>query len=47
MIPEMRAYWDPVNNALLAVVEFGIDPGEALLAAEEAVLSNISEIREE
>jgi arabinogalactan oligomer/maltooligosaccharide transport system substrate-binding protein len=47
VIPEMRAYWDPVNNALLAVVEFGIDPGEALLAAEEAVLSNISEIREE
>lgn len=47
VIPEMRAYWDPVNNALLAVVELGIDPGEALLAAEEAVLSNISEIREE
>lgn len=47
VIPEMRAYWDPVNNALLAVVELGINPGEALLAAEESVISNISEIREE
>jgi len=47
VIPEMRAYWDPVNNALLAVVELGIDPGEALLVAEEAVLSNISDIQEE
>jgi arabinogalactan oligomer/maltooligosaccharide transport system substrate-binding protein len=47
VIPEMNAYWDPVNNALLAVVEGGIDPLEALSAAEAAVIANISEIRGE
>ena len=45
VIPEMGAYWDPVNNALLAVVELGSDPMEALLAAEEATIANISDIQ--
>jgi maltose-binding protein MalE len=43
----MSAYWDPVNNALLAVVEGGTDPAFALQAAEEAVIAKIAEIRGE
>jgi maltose-binding protein MalE len=47
VIPEMGAYWDPVNNALLAVLEGGTEPAFALQAAEEAVLAKIAEIRGE
>jgi len=43
VIPEMSAYWDPLNNALLSVVEFGSDPAEALLIAEESVNANLEE----
>lgn len=47
VIPEMGAYWDPVNNALLSVVEQETDPAEALQAAEDAVVAKIAEIRGE
>jgi arabinogalactan oligomer/maltooligosaccharide transport system substrate-binding protein len=47
VIPEMGAYWDPVNNALLSVIEKGTDPAEALQAAHDAVVVKIAEIREE
>jgi maltose-binding protein MalE len=47
VIPEMGAYWDPVNNALLSVIEMGTDPAEALQAAEDAVVAKVAEIRGE
>jgi len=47
VIPEMGAYWDPVNNALLAVIEQDTDPAEALQAAHDVVVAKIAEIRGE
>ena len=45
VIPEMGAYWDPVNNALLSVINEGTDPAAALQAAFDAVVAKIAEIR--
>jgi maltose-binding protein MalE len=45
VIPEMGAYWDPVNNALLSVINEGTDPAVALQAAFDAVVAKIVEIR--
>ena len=42
--PEMSAYWDPLNNALLSVVELGSDPAEALSIAEDSVITNLEEL---
>jgi arabinogalactan oligomer/maltooligosaccharide transport system substrate-binding protein len=47
VIPEISAYWDPVNNALLSVVEGGADPAEALQIAHDAVVAAVAEIRGE
>ena len=47
VIPEMNAYWEPLNIALQSVVEFDIDPAEALSAAEEAIKVKISELHQE
>lgn len=47
VIPEMGAYWGPVNDALLAVVEEGADPAEALQTAHDAVVAAVAEIRVE
>ncbi len=44
VIPEMGAYWGPMENAIRAVVD-GTDPAEALSAAEEAVNASVTEIR--
>lgn len=44
VIPEMGAYWGPMENAIRAVVD-GTDPAEALSAAEEAVNASVAEIR--
>ena len=45
--PEMRVYWDPVNNALLSVMEQGIEPAEALQSAHDEVAEALETIREE
>jgi arabinogalactan oligomer/maltooligosaccharide transport system substrate-binding protein len=45
VIPEMGAYWDPVNNALLSVINEGTDPAAALQAAFDAVVAKVAEIR--
>ena len=45
VIPEMGAYWDPVNNALLSVINEGTDPAIALQAAFDAVVAKVAEIR--
>ena len=47
VIPEMNAYWEPLNIALQSVVEFDIDPAEALSAAEQAIKLKISELHQE
>jgi arabinogalactan oligomer/maltooligosaccharide transport system substrate-binding protein len=45
VIPEMGAYWDPMNNALKRVVDEGIDPATALQDAFDAVTAKVAEIR--
>jgi len=45
VIPEMGAYWDPMNNMLLSAVTEGKDPVELLQAAFDAITAKIVEIR--
>ncbi len=45
VIPEMGAYWDPLNNALKKVVDEGIDPVVALQEAYDLVVAKVAEIR--
>jgi maltose-binding protein MalE len=47
VIPEMNAYWDPVNNALLTVMEQGADPADVLQEAHDDVLAELAEIQGE
>ncbi len=43
IIPEMSAYWDPLNNALLSVIEQGVDPADALEIAQDEVLAKLED----
>jgi len=45
VIPEMGAYWDPMNNALKAVVTDGKDAATELQAAFDLVTAKVAEIR--
>lgn len=45
VIPEMGAYWDPMNNALKAVVTDGKEPAAELQAAFDLVVAKVAEIR--
>ncbi len=45
VIPEMGAYWGPMDNALKGVFDQGSDPAEVLTAADEAVNAALPEIR--
>ncbi len=45
VLPEMGAYWGPMETAILSVVNEGADPAAVLQAAEESVLPAIEEIR--
>jgi maltose-binding protein MalE len=45
VIPEMDAYWEPMNTALRSVFEEGADPAEALQAAFDRITTTIAEIR--
>ncbi|MBN2386235.1 MAG: extracellular solute-binding protein [Anaerolineales bacterium] len=47
VIPEMGAYWDPMNNMLLRVLNEGADPAAALQDAFDAVTAKVAEIRGE
>jgi maltose-binding protein MalE len=47
VIPEMSVYWEPLNFALQSVIEFDIDPSEALTAAEQTIKVKISELQQE
>jgi hypothetical protein len=43
----MSAYWEPLNFALQSVVEFDVNPVDALSAAEAAIAGKLSEMRQE
>jgi arabinogalactan oligomer/maltooligosaccharide transport system substrate-binding protein len=45
VIPEMGAYWDPMNNALKKAVDEGVDPAVALQEAYDLVVAKVKEIR--
>lgn len=45
VIPEMGAYWEPMDNALKSVFDQGADPAEALKQAYDAIVAKIQEIR--
>jgi maltose-binding protein MalE len=45
VIPEMGAYWDPMNNALKSALDEGKDPATLLQAAFDAITAKIKEIR--
>lgn len=45
VIPEMGAYWEPMDNALKSVFDQGADPAEALQQAYDAIVAKIKEIR--
>jgi maltose-binding protein MalE len=47
IIPEMSVYWEPMDDALLSVMELGTDPAEALQVAYVVVVTEVTEIREE
>ena len=45
VIPEMGAYWGPMDTALKSVFDEGADPAEALQAAYDSITAAIAEIR--
>jgi len=45
VIPEMGAYWDPMNNMLKKVMDEGADPAAALQEAFDAITAKVTEIR--
>jgi maltose-binding protein MalE len=45
VIPEMGAYWGPMETAILSVTDEGTDPAEALQTAYDAIVAAIEEIR--
>ncbi len=45
VIPEMNAYWGPMDNAIPSVLNEGTDPAEALQTAYDAIVDAIEEIR--
>jgi maltose-binding protein MalE len=47
VIPEMGAYWEPMDNALKSVFDEGADPEAVLQQAENSVIAKIAEIRGE
>jgi arabinogalactan oligomer/maltooligosaccharide transport system substrate-binding protein len=47
VIPEMGAYWGPMDTALQSVFDEGADPAEVLQAAFDSVTAAVAEIRGE
>jgi arabinogalactan oligomer/maltooligosaccharide transport system substrate-binding protein len=45
VIPEMGAYWGPMDTALQSVFDEGVDPAEALQQAFETITAAIEDIR--
>ncbi len=47
ILPEMSAYWEPLNNALFSIVELDAEPNEALEIAEDLINTNLTDSDEE
>ena len=47
VLPEMSFYWEPINLALQSAVEFEVDPGEALTGAEQSIINQLVQFRQE
>ena len=47
VLPEMNAYWEPVNIALHSVIELNVDPADALATAEQSIIAQISALNNE
>lgn len=47
VMPEMIAYWEPVNLALFSVIELNVDPADALATAEQSIIAQISALNNE
>jgi maltose-binding protein MalE len=47
VIPEMGAYWGPMDTALQSVFDEGADPADVLAAALDSITAAIEEIRGE
>ncbi|MHC1740887.1 MAG: extracellular solute-binding protein [Anaerolineaceae bacterium] len=45
VIPQMSAYWDPVNNAVLGVLDKGTDPAAALAEAFATVTTAVANMK--
>jgi arabinogalactan oligomer/maltooligosaccharide transport system substrate-binding protein len=45
VIPEMGAYWDPMETAIKSVADEGADPAAALQTAYDSIVAAIEEIR--
>jgi len=45
VIPEMGAYWGPMDTALKSVLDEGVDPAEVLQTAFDSITASIAEIR--
>ncbi|MGB9777540.1 MAG: sugar ABC transporter substrate-binding protein, partial [Anaerolineae bacterium] len=45
VIPEMGAYWEPMDTALKSVFDEGADPAAALQQAYDSIVAKIKEIR--
>jgi maltose-binding protein MalE len=45
VIPEMGAYWGPMETAILSYLREGTDPATALQTAEESVIPAVEEVR--
>ena len=45
VIPEMNAYWEPMDTALKSVLDEGLDPAEVLQQAFDSITEKIKEIR--
>ncbi len=45
VIPQMGAYWDPMNNAILSVLDKGTDPAKALQEAFDLVTAAVAKIQ--
>jgi maltose-binding protein MalE len=45
ILPQMAAYWEPLNNAIIHVVNEGWNPYEALKVAESEVRAKLDQLQ--
>ncbi len=47
VIPEMNAYWGPMETAMRSVFDEGVDPRTALQNAYESIINAVAEMRDQ